>query len=182
MRESDHVRHILIGVADAAFNVFWLRNPTSASEITTVCQYLDEMRTVRLPRVPQVAKDLPATSELLNMIREIVRKEGKNNKKKLTPRLRKRLHKSTSSCQEGTGQYGIRDMPKRRPNITIVHRHTRLPLTAQMVPQQPSYSEATMAPVITTPTAMMTYPAWRPINSTPVCYYRGYSGYIVHYC
>ncbi|CAN8031521.1 unnamed protein product [Ixodes persulcatus] len=84
MRESDRVRHILKGIADTAFNVFLVQNPTSVSDITSVCQHLDEMRTVRLPHRPQVDKNPPTTSELRQMIREIVREEMKKTEPRYT--------------------------------------------------------------------------------------------------
>ncbi|CAN8014515.1 unnamed protein product [Ixodes persulcatus] len=185
MRESDRVRHILKGIADTAFNVFLVQNPTSVSDITSVCQHLDEMRTVRLPHRPQVDKNPPTTSELRQMIREIVREEMKKLNPE-TPAPKDHGDLSTdlrALVQEELAYAASTARPRVEPKQpTYVEMATRLPTTSQVVPQPQCLPSPTMAPLTHAPTNAMTYQPWRPTNSTPVCYYCGNRGHIVRYC
>lgn len=44
MAESDKIRRILKGVDDVAFQTLLARNPSTASEVVTLCQSYDDLR------------------------------------------------------------------------------------------------------------------------------------------
>ena len=73
MTEAERVRHILKGIGTIAFNALAVNNPATVEDITSTCQRLDELQSLRL----QQGSDprLTSHSDLPAVIRNIIREE-----------------------------------------------------------------------------------------------------------
>ncbi|KAG0421214.1 hypothetical protein HPB47_002897, partial [Ixodes persulcatus] len=150
-------------------------------DVLTLCQRADaDMR-----ESDRVDKNPPTTSELRQIIREIVREEMKKLNPE-TPATKGHGDLSTDlrALVQGELAYAASTArPRVEPKQpTYVEMATRLPTTSQVVPQPQCLPSPTMAPLTHAPTNAMSYPPWRLTNSTPVCYYCGNRGHIVQYC
>lgn len=183
MQESERVRNLLKGIAEPAFNVFLVRKPESIADITSVCQHLDEMRTIRVSCPAQNLGEPKATnSELRTLIRDIVREE-----------LREMFNETHRGAEPAASSPDLRSLVRDElaalPPATLPLPTPAPPTYAEIAARMPSPQVASLQQLHTPPslaaftpaTLTPTYQSWRPPNR-PVCYYCGIRGHIARYC
>lgn len=182
MPETDRVRHLLKGIGPTAFNALTANNPSTVSDVISVCQRLDALQSIRL-RPDFCENPLANSMELRSIIRAIIREELQaygsppcNNahaqpastdlrsmiKEEMTA-FQSAHHPTAPPCPQPASYAHIAAMQPSPPPVTPpvpVHDHLA-PLVAR-APNPPYHS------------------AWRAPR--PVCYYCGIRGHISRVC
>ncbi|KAG0422609.1 hypothetical protein HPB47_001581 [Ixodes persulcatus] len=170
MQESERVRNLLKGIAEPAFNVFLVRKPESIADITSVCQHLDEIRTIRVSCQAQNLGEPKATnSELRTLIRDIVREE-----------LRQMFNETHRGAEPAASSSDLRSLVRDElaalPPATLP-LPTPAPQTyAEIAARVPSPQVASLQQLHTPPSLAAftpapltpTYQSWRPPNRPSV--------------
>lgn len=189
MPEAERVRHILKGIGQFAFNALVLQNPASVSDVTTACQRLEDLQSIRLQQ--DTSSRNIGDYDLRALIRAIIREE-----------LQDRASSCAAASPHCSAAPNLREIIKEELAASIPSRavpHLAAPLDA------PSYSEVAgrpplnMAPITpqplpgyvaaipSGPAAQSHYSAWRPQRpeppvNRPVCFYCGIRGHISRFC
>lgn len=185
MPEADRVRHIMKGIGEFAFTALALQNPATVSDVTSTCQRLDELQSIRLRQDTTSTHHL-GDQDLRELIRAIIREE---------------MHADVSQCPHAVRQApctpGLRDIVKEElASMPVLPPQAPLASTAT-----PSYSEIAgmpplpMSPITSQPPSgyvaaiprvptSPTYfpPGQDPNISRPICYYCGIRGHISRFC
>lgn len=150
MLEKDRVRHILKGIASFAFHALALQNPTTVREVTTTCQRLDDLQSIRIQGDPCHTTHR-SDAELRALIRAIIREE---------------LHEHGSPGFVGTPHAasapGLRDIVKEELGLLTTVRPSEPPTP----PHGLTYSEIAARPPSMTPSAPAQTPGPRTFMLT----------------
>lgn len=188
MSESDRVRQILKGINQFAFTALALQNPRTVSDVTTTCQRLDDLQSIR------IQQDTSATrlgdEDLRVLIRQLIREE---------------LDGRASVCASAPAHHSA------STNLRQIIKEELACVPGRSVPDLctpyavPSYSEVAgrpplpMAPVTSQPLPGYVatinhairpqpyYRTWGPPSperppNRPVCFYCGIRGHIARFC
>lgn len=182
MTEAERVRHVLKGIGSVAFNALIVQNPASVQDITSTCQRLDELQSLRLQHDssdPQV----PHNSDLRALIRTIIREELQMQDLRRSPpacaptptfNLREVVKQELTAMTTPTTHLA----PVARPTPTYAEVVSLPAPTVTSVPTDVTYDH--LASMGTRPLAAPSYPQWRPPR--PVCFYCGIRGHISRFC
>lgn len=195
MADSDKIRHILKGIEDDAFQMLLAKNPSTVSELVSLCQSFDELRKQRAatrhshPQATSISglAVAPDNSSLLLQIKDFVREEVARQLS-----LMPLVHDQSNSPLAPALQNIIRDQVAEEVPPSLHQAPTAAPLTYAAVASRPvlqGYSprRPPIRPPVSPPARPVVQYAraddpWRTEDNRPICFHCGLVGHVARYC
>lgn len=195
MTDAEKIRHILKGIEDDAFQMLLARNPSTVSDLVSLCQSFDELRKQRaatrqsLPPATSMSglAVAPDHTSLLQQIKDFVREEVARQLS-----LMPLIHGQSSPPLAPALQNIIRDQVADQVPPSLLQAPTAAPLTYAEVASRPvlqSYGPRRphMRPPVSPPARPAVQYAraedpWRTEDNRPICFHCGLPGHVARYC